>query len=127
MTSKVPSPLDFASLNLQPFDVRSLAEELLDSAGAAQDGRSSRTLAKSKALTVVLTVLRAGHTLEEHAASGPVTVVALSGAVTFSSPQESTSAAVLSPGHILMMGGGEKHRVRADEDSTFLIIIGARP
>lgn len=126
MTGKVPTPLDFASLDFETVDVQSLAQELLHSASAAQDGRSSRTLAKSKALTVVLTVLLAGHSLEEHAASGPVMVVALKGAATFSSLRESASDARLEPGRILMMGGGERHKVHANEDSAFLIMIGSR-
>jgi quercetin dioxygenase-like cupin family protein len=125
MTSNVPTPLDFTSLRLQPFDAGTLADELLRSAGAARDGRSSRTLAKSKALTVVLTVLRAGHSLEEHAASGPVTVVVLRGAVTFTSPDAELKATV-SPGQILMLGIGERHTVHATEDAGFLILIGSR-
>lgn len=123
MTSKVPTPVDFASLDFQPFDVGSLVDELLDSAGSVRDGRSSRTLAKSKALTVVVTALRAGHRLEEHAVSGPAIIVGIKGAVTFTS-LGAESNAVVGPGRILMMGENEKHTVSANEDSGFLIVLG---
>ena len=126
MTGNAPAPLDFGSLRFAGLDVHALARELLDSDNVAQHGRGSRTLAKSKALTLVLTVIRAGHRLDEHAASGPVMIVPLIGAATFSSGRDSAPAPVIGPGRILLIGKAEKHRVSVREDTAFLIAIGSQ-
>ena len=126
MTENVPTPLDFELLKFAELDVHALARELLDSDYVVRHGRSSRTLAKSKALTLVLTVIRAGHGMEEHAASGPVMIVPLIGSVEFSSGRDSEPAAVIGPEGILMIGKAEKHRVSARENTAFLIAIGSQ-
>jgi len=126
MTGKIPTPLDFASLKVADLDVLALARELLDSDNAVQDGRSSRTLAKSNALTVVLTVIRRGHGLDEHTAPGPVMIVPLIGAAEFSSGQKAAAGTIIGPGRILMIGKAEKHHLSAREDSAILIVIGSQ-
>jgi quercetin dioxygenase-like cupin family protein len=124
MTRKVPVPVDFDALGFRSLDVLSLAGELLTSENAAGDGRTSRTLARSRGLTLVLTAIRAGHSLHDHAAPGPLTIVPIVGTSEFGSDSAGTEE--VGPGRVLMIGAGETHRVRAREDCAFLILIGAQ-
>ena len=120
------SLLDFGSIEFTDLDVYALARELLDSDYVVQHGRSSRTLAKNKALTLVLTVIRAGRGLDEHVAPGPVMIVPFIGLVEFNSDRDSAPASVIGPGRILLIGKAEKHRVSARENTAFLIVIGSQ-
>jgi quercetin dioxygenase-like cupin family protein len=124
MTEKVPGPIDFSGLTFNSVDVFSLAQELLESDDAIQNGRTARTLAKGKELTVVLTVIRAGHGLDEHAARGPLTMAPIIGAVEFSFDGEPGASSVLAPGRLVLIGKGRSHRVHARENAAFLILIG---
>jgi quercetin dioxygenase-like cupin family protein len=108
------------------FDVHTIAAELLEAARAADDGKAARTLVKSPELTVVATALRAGASLLEHAAPGPVVVLPLHGRVSFTAPEQSANADV-ADGHLLGMGPGLRHAVTASEDAVFLLLIGGPP
>lgn len=122
MPDEVPIPLDLNAISFKSIDVLSLAEQLLKSEQSAQDGRAARTLAKSKGLTTVLTVIPGGGNVGEHAAPGPVVIVPIIGSAEFASVTgESQSIPV---GHALLIGEGQKHQVTAKEDCAFLIIIG---
>ncbi len=111
----------FAALDLHP-----LVDELIALARSAGDGKAARTLVKSPELTVVAMALRAGASLLEHAAPGPVLVVPLRGRVTFAAPPR-TGPAEVADLHALAMAPGLRHAVTAAEDSTFLLVIGGRP
>lgn len=107
------------------WSLTALVDDLLASEEAKRDGKTARTLVKSRALTVVLTVLRAGETIHEHRAPAPTTVVPLCGDVTF--VHRDTQRRVSSDdGSVLVMGPDAAHRVEARRDSAFLLIFGAR-
>ena len=114
------SPDTFAGVSLQP-----LVDELLASPQLEREGKTARTLVKDPALTVVLTVMRAGAQLLEHAAPGSVVVVPIRGDVKFEHEQQASTTAV-EGAQITVMGPGLRHRVVAQSDSAFLLIIGAR-
>ncbi|MDZ4695629.1 MAG: hypothetical protein SGI86_10810 [Deltaproteobacteria bacterium] len=118
-------PFEFSGSPFNPIEVGDLARELLASDNVVREGHTARTLAKSQGLTVVLAVVRAGGEIREHAAPGPVTIVPIMGAATFTRPGDADTA-VLGVGRTLFIVPGQKHHVTADCDSAFLIIIGAQ-
>ena len=93
-----------------------IAHDLLGSEELARNGRSARTLAKSKGMTAVLTAVRAGGEIHEHAAPGPVVIVPVTGAVTVEGLKNRQSL-TLGSGRTLFIGQGEKHLVSAAEDA----------
>ena len=116
--------LDFAAVTVESLDVVSLARELLTSEQITRDGRTARTLAKSEGLTAVLTAVRAGGSVSEHSAPGPVIIVPLIGTAIFSGGDGQRGPRQVSVGHMLCIGKGQRHEVAATEDCAFLIIIG---
>jgi quercetin dioxygenase-like cupin family protein len=104
----------------------SIIDELLASDPASREGKSARTLLKSPALTVVLTVLRARQQLLEHRAPTAVMVVPLRGEVVFRHGDQATVVGV-DKQQVLAMGPGQSHAVEAHTDSAFLLVLGARP
>ena len=82
MATQRDAPLDFGTITLESLDVAAIALDLLGSEELACNGRSARTLAKGKGMTAVLTAVRAGGEIHEHAAPGPVVIVPVTGVVT---------------------------------------------
>ena len=123
MATQRDAPLDFGTITLESLDVAAIALDLLGSEELACNGRSARTLAKGKGMTAVLTAVRAGGEIHEHAAPGPVVIVPVTGVVTVEG-LESRQSLTLGSGRTLFIGQGEKHRVSAAEDATFLLLIG---
>ena len=124
MNETTPVPLDLTTLAFKSIDVLALAKGLLGSEQAVHDGRAARTLAKSKGLTAVLTVVPAGGNIREHAAPGPVVIVPLVGTATFTNGAGQDDGHPISIGQALFVGEGQKHQVAAREDCAFLIVIG---
>ncbi len=118
-------PIELTPDTFHGWQLDASIDELLDSEAAAREGKSARTLVKSPALTVVLTVLRAGQQLHEHQAPGAVMVVPLRGEVVFRQGDE-TSPVGIDKRQVLAMGPGQRHTVEAQSDSAFLLVIGAR-
>ena len=83
-------------------------------------GRRAITLAKHDGLRVVLTALRAGAVLEEHVAAGALAVQGLEGRIRFEAGGETRT---LGPGDLLVLEPGLAHRVRAEEESVFLLTV----
>jgi quercetin dioxygenase-like cupin family protein len=127
MTDRIPTPLDFSGLSFRSQETLALAKELLGSENAARDKRAARTLAKSEALTVVLTVIRAGGRIEEHSAASATVIVPLLGTALFKMQGADQELQAVSVGEILFMGSRQKHQVSATEDCAFLIVIGSQP
>lgn len=119
-------PLPFTDDSFQRLGTHELATELIERARTEPDGKAARTLLKSSELTIVAMALRAGASLLEHSARGPVLVVPLVGHVTFTAPSLSADAEV-AQGHTLAMGASLRHAVTATDDAAFLLVIGARP
>lgn len=114
-----PDPLDAGAA--PSFDLTALADELLAEPAAERSGKSAVTLVSHPGLTVLLTALKKGGTLEEHRARGPVAVTCVMGRVTFTAQggeQEITAGCTIAfPPEAL-------HSVHAAEDSAILIILG---
>ena len=114
-------PVDLNTSLTQSFPLVSMAEKLMEEAAFATSGRSSLTLARGDELTVVLVVLKAGTTLDEHSAPAAAAVVTLSGSIIFTT---STDKITLEQGDGVAFTDDILHSVYASEDSAFLIVIG---
>jgi quercetin dioxygenase-like cupin family protein len=82
---------------------------------------SGRTLVKEPDLRIVLMALRAGARLQEHHASGPISIQVIEGPLRVSLPSERVE---LTAGQLLALEPGIRHDVEAIEDSAFLLTIG---
>ena len=118
-------PLVLTSGNAESFDLSLMAKELMDDDLFQKSGRVARTLARGEQMTAVLTVMKKDCELHEHSSPGPVTVTVLSGNVVFSF-DTSRDDVILREGSAVVFSKDAAHRVKAQEDSTFLIVIGGR-
>ena len=94
--------------------------DLLASSEVQRTGRTAHTLLKDGSLRVVLIALRPDGRIPEHTAGGPVTIQALSGAVTVT---VSGTAYDLAAGDILALPAGQPHAVAAHEASGLLLTL----
>ena len=116
-------PVDLNTSLTQSFPLKSMAEELKAEASFATSGRSSLTLARGDELTIVLVVMQAGNTLEEHSAPAAATVITLSGKMIFTTNSDKIT---MEQGDGVTFTNDILHSVYADEDSAFLIVIGGK-
>ncbi|HEX9726697.1 MAG TPA: cupin domain-containing protein [Vicinamibacteria bacterium] len=118
-------PVDLASASAEAFDLSLMAKELKNDDLFLKSGRVARTLARGEQMTAVLTVMKKDCELHEHATPGPATVTVLSGNVEFSfdPPRDHV---ILHEGCTVVFSKDAAHRVKAQEDSAFLIVIGGR-
>jgi quercetin dioxygenase-like cupin family protein len=106
------------------FDLAQRAEQLRREPAWERGGRNAITLAKEGDLRVVLTVLRAGSRLREHAVEGPFTIQTISGRVRLQLPDRGPEQAIeLSAGQLAAVARGLAHDVEALEESAFLLTI----
>jgi quercetin dioxygenase-like cupin family protein len=125
MHSLVSVPLQVTNETFTGLSLAPIVDELLASSELQREGKTARTLIKTRPLTVVLTAMRAGAELHEHATPGTVLVVPIRGEVTFDHAEQSSRVATEGDA-ITLMGPGVRHSVRAHTDSAFLLIVGAR-
>ena len=116
-------PVDLNTSLTKSFPLMSMAEKLMREATFATSGRAALTLAHGDELTVVLTVMKAGTTLEDHRAPSPATVITLSGSIIFTTSAEKIT---MEQGDAVAFTSDILHAVYASEDSAFLIIIGGK-
>jgi quercetin dioxygenase-like cupin family protein len=82
--------------------------------------RGAVTLVKQSGMSLVLTHLHSGGTLQEHAAPGATTVQVLDGRVRV---QIGDEALEVPAGRLIAFNSGVRHSVDALEDSTLLLTI----
>ena len=82
--------------------------------------RGAITLVKEGGMSLVLTHLHAGASLQEHAARGPATVQVLDGRVRMQIGDESIEVPA---GRVVAFKGSVRHKVEAIEDSALLLTI----
>jgi quercetin dioxygenase-like cupin family protein len=90
----------------------------------SEAGRRAETLIKADGLRVVLVTMRAGISLHEHTAPGPITIHALRGrfGVTFDGQERE-----IGPGDLVSLAAGVRHAVTTVEAGAFLLTIGWGP
>jgi quercetin dioxygenase-like cupin family protein len=94
------------------------------SPGESGARRRAETLIKSDRLRVVLVTMRAGASLHEHTAPGPITIQALRGHFTVSVEDAQRD---LPQGALVAIDASVRHAVTAREDGAFLLTIAWPP
>lgn len=105
---------------LLTFDLAGEVETLQREPSWTQGDRNARTLYKEHDARIVLTVLKAGATLQQHRAPGTVSVQVLSGYLRLGTQGDTVD---LPAGLLLTMEPGLVHEVEALEDSAFLLTV----
>ena len=102
--------------------VLDLAQVVTELHGASSRGqsRTAVTLVKQGGMSIVLTHLHAGSSLEEHAAPGAASVQVLDGHVHVEIGDETLD---VPGGRLIAFDSGVRHRVEALEDSTLLLTL----
>lgn len=103
------------------FNLRTEMERLRQLPSYHQGNPTGKTLVKEPDLRIVLMALKAGARLEEHRASGPISVHALEGRLRLRVAEE---AVEMTAGELLMLEPNLAHDVDALEDSAFLLTLG---
>jgi quercetin dioxygenase-like cupin family protein len=118
-------PTELTASTVTSFALPDMAYQLMLEEAFLHAGRNALTLARGDDLTVVLMVLKAQSELHEHKAPGPITVTALFGYLEFQAATQSEPLA-LQAGDAAVCGAHLAHRVKALEDSAFLLVMGGR-
>jgi quercetin dioxygenase-like cupin family protein len=91
--------------------------------GDGASGRRAEILVKTDRLRLVLVTMRAGASLDEHAAPGPISIQALQGRFVVIVGDRELELG----GHgLLALAAGVRHAVRAVDGGAFLLTIGGQ-
>lgn len=118
-------PVELTPSTLTSFPLQAMAQQLMTEDAFQTSGRNALTLIHHKALTVVLTVMRAGAVLEEHHAPAPVTLLPLFGEIVLVSAAETTRR-TLDHSNAAVFAAQLPHRVEAQQDSAFVLVMGGQ-
>ena len=96
--------------------------ELIDIRPLKNDLKSAitKTLYKSNRLEVFRMILLAGKEMPAHQVAGEITVLCIEGHIEFTFGETSRS---MRKGDLLCLAGGERHALKAVEDSSVLVTI----
>jgi quercetin dioxygenase-like cupin family protein len=103
------------------FDLQTELEQLKLQRNYLERGPAGRTLVKEPDMRIVLMALRAEARLQEHHASGPISIQVIEGTVRVRVYNKSIELTV---GQLLALDSGIRHDVEAIGDSAFLLTIG---
>ena len=106
---------------LQRFDLGAEVGRLMEEGAWQRGQRNSITLRKGEGMTVVLLVMKAGDRLEEHAATGPLSLSVREGRIRFMAAEEEVAEA--GPDTLLTCDAGVRHTVEALSDAVCLLTI----
>jgi quercetin dioxygenase-like cupin family protein len=118
-------PVELTASTLTFFPLQAMAQQLMTEDAFQTSGRNALTLIYHTNLTVVLTVLKAGAGLDEHHAPAPVTLLPLFGEIILTSA-EGTTRLTLAQGTGAVFAAHLPHRVEAQQDSAFILVIGGQ-
>jgi quercetin dioxygenase-like cupin family protein len=118
-------PVELTPSTLTSFPLQAMAQQLMTEDAFQTSGRNALTLIHHKDLTVVLTVLKAGAVLQEHHAPAPVTLLPLFGEIMLTSA-EGTTRLTLDPSNAAVFAAHLPHRVEAQQDSAFILVMGGQ-
>jgi quercetin dioxygenase-like cupin family protein len=118
-------PVELTASTLTSFPLQAMAHQLMTEDAFQTSGRNALTLIHHTHLTVVLTVLKAGAVLEEHHAPAPVTLLPLFGEIILASAAGQTSR-TLAQGTGAVFAAHLPHRVEAQQDSAFILVMGGQ-
>jgi hypothetical protein len=118
-------PVELTPSTLMSFPLQAMAQQLMHEDVFQTSGRNALTLIHHRTLTVVLTVMKAGAVLEEHHAPAPVTLLPLVGEIVLVSA-EGTTRLTLDHSQAAVFAARLPHRVEAQQDSAFLLVMGGQ-
>ena len=118
-------PTTLSPSSVVSFALPDMAHQLMMEDAFGRTGHNALTLVQGEDLTVVLVVLKAQALLHDHQAPGPITVTPLSGCLEFSTAA-GTEPLTLQAGDATVCSARLTHRVKALEDSAFLLVIGGK-
>ena len=118
-------PVELTASTLTAFPLQAMAHQLMTENAFQTSGRNALTLIHQTNLTVVLTVLKAGAVLQEHHAPAPVTLLPLFGEIILTLA-EGTTRLTLDPGTAAVFAAHLPHRVEAQQDSAFVLVMGGQ-
>jgi quercetin dioxygenase-like cupin family protein len=118
-------PVELTPSTLTSFPLQAMAQQLMTEDAFQVSGRNALTLIHHTHLTVVLTVLKAGAVLDEHHAPAPVTLLPLFGEIVLASA-EGTTRLTLDPSKAAVFAAHLPHRVEAQQDSAFVLVMGGQ-
>ncbi len=118
-------PVELTASTFTSFPLQAMAQQLMSEDAFQTSGRNALTLIHHTHLTVVLTVLKAGAVLDEHHAPAPVTLLPLFGEIVLASA-EGTTHLTLDQGTGAVFAAHLPHRVEAQQDSAFVIVMGGQ-
>jgi quercetin dioxygenase-like cupin family protein len=118
-------PVELTPSTLMSFPLQAMAQQLMTEDAFQTAGRNALTLIHHTNLTVVLTVLKAGAVLDEHHAPAPVTLLPLFGEIVLASAAGITRL-TLAQGTGAVFAAHLPHRVEAQQDSAFLLVMGGQ-
>ncbi len=99
----------------QPIDVSPLGERLAQ--------QSTFAVFKAQDLEVMRLVLAAGKSLPPHKVPGEITIHCIEGRLEITTP---THKAILEPGNLVLLSGGEVHAVLALQASSALVTVALK-
>lgn len=128
-----PTPRPGAERAVTPMSGALLTFDLADEARrlwqehAAQSGRNAKTLVKHPDFRIVLMVVRERHRIQEHQASGRISIQTVSGHIRLRVSREGSAEAIdLPAGHVLVLESGIRHDVEALADAVVLLTIAGQ-
>jgi quercetin dioxygenase-like cupin family protein len=107
---------------LQSFDLEAEVSRLREEQEWQKGRRNAITLRKGQGLSVVLMVMKAGDRLDEHSASGPISLGVREGRVRFTAAEETVEAGAET---VLTCDAGVSHSVEAVSDAVCLLHVAA--
>ena len=118
-------PVELTPSTLTSFPLQAMAQQLMTEDPFQTSGRNALTLIHHPNLTVVLTVLKAGAVLDAHHAPAPVTLLPLFGEIVLASAEGSTRL-TLDHSKAAVFAAHLPHRVEAQQDSAFVLVMGGQ-
>lgn len=103
------------------FDIQSELGKLREQARYTGGVPTGTTLVKESSLRIVLMAMAAGTRMEQHHASGPISIQALDGRFRLALPDGTVE---MEPGMLLALEPNLPHDVEAIDDAAFLLTIG---
>ncbi len=107
---------------VQGFDLDEELARLREEKEWQEGRRNAITLRKGGGLSVVLLAMKAGDSLEEHAAPGPITSMIREGRIRFTVEGENVEAG---PESVLTCDAGVRHSVEALSDAVCLLNVAS--
>lgn len=119
------TPHELVGRTIESFDLDALATQLREEDAYRTHGRCGLTLARGEHLTMVLTVVKEGKSIEELKPPGPVTILLLEGEATLET-HDGGRRVPLTPRTAVAFAPAVAHHVEAAADAVLLIVIGEK-